>query len=79
MIKYRGYYIDHVVFNNKADIDNYIKDSLIARIKKLTKLMFGSSDAGYMMACSEQISVCERALHNDCGMGWAEIEALEIA
>lgn len=37
MTKYKGYYIDHVIFNSKAEIDEYLKQSAINTYKTACK------------------------------------------
>jgi len=83
MTKYRGYYIDHVVFNSKKDIDEHVKNELIAGIKKYIKLMFAPSSSRYsdaeIMKLSSWISDKEKVLHDEFGMSYDEIENLEYA
>lgn len=79
MIKYRGYYIDHVVFNSKKDIDEHCKNELIAGIKKYIEMMFSSRySASEKMTLSQWVSDREKQLHDEFGMSWEEIEELEI-
>lgn len=79
MMKYRGKYIDHVFYNSKKDIDDAIKNELIANIKKYTKMMFtGRYSASEQMTLSGWISDSERQLHDEFGMDWADIEELEV-
>ena len=75
MKQYKGYYIDHVVFNSEADIDNFIKEQAIDRYKMMCR-MFAEHDAGMEMS----ILMSEQAdrLHNQFGMDYNEIEAIEI-
>ena len=74
MKKYRGYYIDKVVFNNAAEIDAFIKKQAIDRFIKLNKIFASHLTMEASIACSEQAD----RLHNQFGFSWEEIEAMEI-
>ena len=75
MTQYKGYYIDHIIFHSKADIDNFRKEQAIDRYKMMCR-MFASEDAGMELSIimSEQADL----LHNQFGMDYNEIEAIEI-
>ena len=75
MTQYKGYYIDHIIFNSKADIDNFRKEQAINRYKMMCQ-MFARQDAGMELAIlmSEQADL----LHNQFGMDYNEIENIEI-
>lgn len=73
MKKYKGYYIDNVTFSSKKEIDEFIKNDMIKHIKKLLKIM-----ATNPVAASE-ITLYEKALHNEFGLTCDEIEELEFA
>ena len=75
MTQYKGYYIDHIIFNSKADIDNFIKEQAIDRYKMMCR-MFAREDAGVELAIlmSEQADL----LHNKFGLDYNEIEEIEI-
>ena len=75
MTQYKGYYIDHIIFNSKADIDNFRKEQAINRYKMMCE-MFARQDAGMELSIlmSEQADL----LHNQFGMDYNEIEAIEI-
>ena len=75
MTQYKGYYIDHIIFNSKADIDNHIKEQAIDRYKMMCR-MFAREDAG--MELSIMMSEQADRLHNQFGMDYNEIEAIEI-
>ena len=78
MTKYRGYYIDHVVFNSKKDIDEHIKNELIAGVKKLMKMFLNTRyTAEEKMFISASITAKEQALQKECGLTGAEIEEIE--
>lgn len=75
MTQYKGYYIDHVYFNTKAEIDNYIKEQAVESFKRLHRYFAEHSTMEISILCSEQAD----HLHNIFGFTWDEIEALEIA
>lgn len=74
MIKYRGYYIDKVVFNNKAEIDSFIKKQAVDRFIELNKIFARHMNMVASIACSRQANY----LHDEFGFSWEEIEAMEI-
>ena len=77
MTKYKGYYIDHVVFNSKKDIDEFCKNELIKSIKKYTDMMFCDRyDASQKMVLAGWIADREHLLHDEYGMSYEEIEAI---
>lgn len=75
MTQYKGYYIDHIIFNSKADIDNFRKEQAIDRYKMMCR-MFARQDAG--MELSILMSEQADRLHNEFGMDYNDIEAIEI-
>jgi hypothetical protein len=75
MTQYKGYYIDHIIFNSKADIDNFRKEQAINRYKMMCE-MFARQDAG--MELSILMSEQADRLHNEFGMDYNEIENIEI-
>ena len=77
MVQYKGYYIDHVVFNNKAEIDAKIKSDLIKRMQKFNRMAVGN--VSYAMEAVAEAMQCARKLHDEYGMSYSEIETLEIA
>ena len=78
MTKYRGYYIDHVTFNSKSDIDEHIKNELIAGVKKLMKMFLSARySAEEKMIISASITDKEQILQKECGLTGAEIEEIE--
>lgn len=75
MTQYKGYYIDHIIFNSKTDIDNFIKEQAIDRYKMMCR-MFAQEDAG--MELSIMMSEQADLLHNQFGLDYNEIEEIEI-
>lgn len=82
MKQYRGYYIDGVIFSTKAEIDAHIKAQNIRAFKAHMRLFNRYSDQHKLeraMAASNAASRVAEFLVKQCGMTWAEIEALESA
>ena len=75
MTHYKGYYIDHINFNGKADIDAHIKQQAVEKFVKLHRYFATHSTMEVSILCS-QAADC---LHNIFGFSWEEIEAMEIA
>lgn len=79
MSRYRGYYIDHVVFNSREDIDKRIKAERISKLKKYTAMLncprYSRNEIMDVMGCMMDI---ERNLVHEDGLTWEEIEQLEI-
>ncbi len=82
MTKYKGYYIDNVIFTSKNDIDNFIKSELINKVKKYSKILFEAPDShitpGYVHGFMEMITAAEDRLHKEYDMSYEEIEKLEL-
>ena len=77
MTQYRGYYIDHVFFNSKKEIDEKIKSDNISKMQKLIRMGFNYSDAGMMMTAFAEADRVARFLVSECGMTYGEVEALQ--
>lgn len=75
MTQYKGYYIDHIIYNSKTEIDNFIKEQAIDRYKMMCR-MFAREDAS--MELSIMMSEQADRLHNQFGMDYNEIEEIEI-
>lgn len=75
MQKYRGYYIDHVIFNSKAEIDARIEKDAVERFKKLNKYFSEHPTMEASNACMEQA----RYLNKEFGYSWSRIEEIEIS
>ena len=74
MTQYKGYYIDHIIFNSKADIDNFIKEQAIDRYKMMCRMFADNSTMELSIIMSEHAD----KLHNEFGMEYNEIENIEI-
>lgn len=79
MKKYRGYYIDHVVFNSQSDIDKFIIEDRKKAIRKYSKMMNNDRyTPGELITLTGWITDIERLLHNEDRLSWSEIEQIEI-
>ena len=77
MKRYKGYYIDGAIFNSEAEIDSFIKNEIINKIKMLHDMMFsGRYNTADMMALSNEISTREERLHNEYNMSWDDIDMI---
>lgn len=74
MKQYRGYYIDHVIFNSTAEIDAFIKKQAAEHHNRLSK-MFSEHPS---MELSSIMSDSADRLHNLFGFSYEEIEKMEI-
>lgn len=75
MKQYRGYYIDHIYFNDKSEIDDFIKKQAIERFVMLNKMFSNHPSMELSVMCSEQAD----RLHNFFGFSYEELEELEIS
>lgn len=73
MRKYRGYYIDGVIFHSEKEIDESIKRQAIDAYKNAVKIFIYRQDL-------EASSLCDEKADNllKLGFSWEEIEALEL-
>lgn len=71
---YKGYYIDHVYFNSKQDIDNHIKKKAVESYKTALWLFNKNKDMESSIYADEKAEY----LVNNCGMTWEQVEAIEI-
>lgn len=77
MRKYKGYYIDGVIFHNQYEIDNFIKNEIIHKIKVFYNMFSSDIYTGKeKMALSDEITQREIRLHDEFGLDWDEIEEL---
>ncbi|WP_320917153.1 hypothetical protein [Enterocloster bolteae] len=75
MKQYRGYYIDHIYFNDKSEIDDFIKKQAVERFAMLNKMFLQHPSMELSVMCSEQAD----RLHNLFGFSYEELEELEIS
>ena len=74
MTQYKGYYIDHIYFHSKAEIDAYIKQQAVEAYQRLIRYFADHSTMAVSIKCSEEAD----RLHNIFGFSYEEIEAIEI-
>lgn len=74
MQKYKGYYIDNVIFSSKEEIDNFIVKQTVERYKKLC-MMFNEN---HSMELIKMMMPVEEKLHA-LGFDWDDIEAIELS
>ena len=75
MKQYKGYYIDHVYFHSKAEIDAHIKQEAVEEYQRRIRYFADHSTMEASIFCTEQAD----RLHNIFGFSYEEIEAIEIA
>lgn len=77
MKKYKGYYIDGVVFKTEAEIDAYHKNSIIEKIRIFNEMLTNPryNDAE-LIAITAEITLREKRLHDEYGMSWEDIEEI---
>ena len=75
MAQYKGYYIDHIHFNSKAEIDAHIKQQAVEAYQRLIRYFADHSTMAVSIKCSEAAD----RLHNTFGFSYEEIEELEIS
>ena len=75
MTQYKGYYIDHIHFNSKDEIDSHIKQQAVEAYQRLIRHFADHSTMAVSIKCSEAAD----RLHNIFGFSYEEIEELEIA
>ena len=75
MTQYKGYYIDHIYFHSKAEIDTHIKQQAVEAYQRLIRYFADHSTMAVSIKCSEEAD----RLHNIFGFSYEEIEELEIA
>ena len=75
MTQYKGYYIDHIYFNSKAEIDDHIKQKAVEEYQRRVRYFADHSTMEASIFCSEQADL----LHNSFGFSYEEIESIEIA
>ena len=78
MKRYRGYYIDGVVFKSMSEIDTFVKNSIIDKVKQFMGMFLSDSyTAEQKKAVSDEITIREQRLQTEFGMTATEIEAIE--
>lgn len=74
MAEYRGYYIDGIHFNSKAEIDAFVKKAAIKGYRLRVQSFADHPDLEHSLYANEQAEY----LHKVFGMTWSEIEDIEI-
>lgn len=74
MRQYKGYYIDHVIFNSKEDIDIFLKNQAVEAFKRACRYFAQTHSLEASMYEDEKAEV----LHNSFGFDWETIEQMEI-
>ena len=75
MTQYKGYYIDKVIFNSKADIDQFLKDQAVEAYEKAVEYFTTHPTMEASNYCHSKAEI----LVNQYGYTWEQVEALEIA
>ena len=75
MTQYKGYYVDHIYFNSKDEIDAHIKKKAVEEYQRRIRYFADHSTMEASILCTEQADL----LHNNFDFSYEEIEALEIA
>ena len=75
MTQYKGYYIDHIYFNSKDEIDAHIKQKAVEEYQRRIRYFVDHSTMEASILCTEQADL----LHTNFDFSYEEIEALEIA
>ena len=73
MKQYKGYYIDHIHFNNETEIDNFIKQQEVDRFIRYNKIFASNPTMEASVICSDQAD----RLHNIFGFSYEELEKIE--
>ena len=69
MTQYKGYYIDHVYFHSKAEIDAHIKQEAVEEYQRRLRYFAHHSTMEASNFCTEQADL----LHNNFGFSYEEI------
>lgn len=74
MTQYKGYFIDHIIFNSKQDIDNHIEKMAVEAYKKACWLFNKDRSMEASIYADEKAEY----LVEHFGYTWDQIEAIEI-
>ena len=74
MTQYKGCYIDHVIFNSKADIDRFLKEKAVEAYKIAVEIF------AFRRNMESSIYMMEKAevLVGQYGYTWDQVEEIEI-
>lgn len=73
MKKYRGYYIDHVVFDSEADIDDFIRYQAVKAYTIAVEAMIKRLSMESVAYAHEKAEI----LVNEHGFTWEKVEQIE--
>lgn len=73
MVKYRGYYIDHVIFDSKKEIDDFLEKKAVWSYKNSLSLFLLHPDFEHARYSDEKA----RELIDHHGYSWEQIDKLE--
>ena len=73
MLKYKGYYVDHVFFHSKEEIDKFIKDKAVWAYKNALTLFMNHPDFAHSTLVDEKAEY----LVNHLGFSWEQIDKLD--
>lgn len=73
MRQYKGYYIDHVVFNSKADIDKFLEREAVRAHEKACKYFADHPSMEASNYCMEKAEILVKLF----GYTWEQVEELE--
>lgn len=74
MKKYKGYYIDKVIFHDEAEIDEFVKQQEIREYKIRCQIFASHGTMEASIYASEQAE----KLNKEYGISWEELEEIEI-
>ena len=75
MTQHKSYYIDHIYFNSKDEIDAYIKQKAVEEYQRRIRYFADHTTVEASIFCTEQADL----LHNNFCFSYEEIDAIEIA
>ena len=73
MKKYKGQYIDGVIFKTSNDVDEFLKQCAYDAYKTACELFIEKPSVATSIYMDEKATV----LHDQYGMGWDEIQEIE--
>lgn len=73
MTKYRGLYVDHVVFSSHKEIDDFLREQAVKAYKEAVELFCDLRTMEASVYASEHAD----KLHYEHGLSWNEIEDIE--
>lgn len=73
MKKYRGYYIDHVVFDSESDIDNFTKKQAVRAYETAVEVMMHRLSMESVAYAHEKAEI----LVKEHGFTWEQVEEIE--